>query len=239
MCVCVLVQDGTLCPCCAKIEQIRFDTPRSILGSSNRVASNPTSALSGVERQQAVGFHWERKRAALGEETQERFPWWGALLVCHRFTEEKHNGGCRHTVELTVGDPPGPLWGSHNLHPTSMSEYQNISQPHTIDGADSLALRLHITTAGFLPTTILPVHIQFNSVQACRKGPVELNVCGFPQISLPQLCDLTVGYELSPYLQSFTAAPFQLHSADWLFLHAVVPDGCSGKTKHCSRVLWT
>lgn len=29
---------------------------------------------SGEKKQQAVGFHWERKRAGLGQETQADFP---------------------------------------------------------------------------------------------------------------------------------------------------------------------
>lgn len=73
----------------------------------------------------------------------------------------------------------------------------------------------------FPPTfTTLPAHIQYNSMLAYLQGPVGPPVCrtpvGFQQIPLPWLSDLTVGVELSSYLQSFTAAPFQLYSADWL-----------------------
>lgn len=73
----------------------------------------------------------------------------------------------------------------------------------------------------FPPTfIILPAYIQYDSVLAYQRGPVRLHVyrttIGFQQISLPRLSDLTVGVEFSSYLQSFTAAPFQLYSADWL-----------------------
>lgn len=43
--------------------------------------------------------------------------------------------------------------------------------------------------------------------------------------------------KLSSYLQSFSAAPFQLYSADWLCLHARVPLGPSKQTMRCYRVL--
>ncbi len=71
----------------------------------------------------------------------------------------------------------------------------------------------------FPPTfTILPVYTQYSSVLVYLQGPVGLHVCsktvGFQQTSLPWLSDLTVGVKLNSYLQSFTAAPFQLYSAD-------------------------
>lgn len=37
----------------------------------------------------AVGFHNERERAAVGQETQSRFPWWESPLACYRFIENK------------------------------------------------------------------------------------------------------------------------------------------------------
>lgn len=96
-------------------------------------------------------------------------------------------------------------------------------------------LPFHIIAASSLPTfTILPAYIKYNSVQAYLRGPVGLHVynttVGFQQTSLPWLSDLTVGVQLSAYMQSFTA-PFQLYSADWLCLHAAVPEGSPGQTK--------
>lgn len=51
------------------------------------------------------GFSLREEEGSSGTGNTSRFPWWEALLVCHRFTEEKHNGGCKHTAELPVGDP--------------------------------------------------------------------------------------------------------------------------------------
>lgn len=68
-------------------------------------------------------------------------------------------------------------------------------------------------------------------------SPVRFHVysttVGFQQRPLPWLSDLKVGVNLCSYLQSFTAAPFQLYSADWLCQNAAVPEGLSGQTKHC------
>lgn len=55
-----------------QIQQISYDTV-AYFGIFKQNHREPHLCFSSAEKQ-AVGFHWERKRAALGQETQTDFP---------------------------------------------------------------------------------------------------------------------------------------------------------------------
>lgn len=157
-----------------------------------------------------------------------------ALFYQFRILKQATDQSVLQTDAVGVKQSPDIL-----IHPYIRStQTQQLSDVTMVTQTDSVTLssppllhNFHIITS-FLPTfTVLPAYIQCCKV--CRHGPMGVECCGgtvsFQQKSLLRLSDLTVGVELSSYLQSFTAAPFQLHSADWLCQHAEVPEVLAGE----------
>ena len=82
-----------LCPRRVKLDR-SGTVPWAIFGIFRRSYSE--LHLCFLRHGEAAGcWFWLREEeGSSGTGNTSRFPWWEALLVWHRFTEEKHNGGC-------------------------------------------------------------------------------------------------------------------------------------------------